>query len=119
MSEFVASAAKAEESYDPSKDKDLVDPNDVDGVIDANKENIFGAGASKRIWNEVYKVIDSSDVVIQVLDARDPQGTRCRHIERYLEKEKPHKKSQNLKLQTKNYLKSTVPLRSLILWGRD
>ena len=84
MSEFVASAAKAEESYDPSKDKDLVDPNDVDGVIDANKENIFGAGASKRIWNEVYKVIDSSDVVIQVLDARDPMGTRSKHIEKYM-----------------------------------
>ena len=91
LSEFVASAAKAEESYDPSKDKDLVDPNDVDGVIDANKENIFGAGASKRIWNEVYKVIDSSDVVIQVLDARDPMGTRSKHIEKYMKKEKAHK----------------------------
>ena len=91
MSELVASAAKAEESYDQSKDKDLYDPNDVDGVIDANKENIFGAGASKRIWNEVYKVIDSSDVVIQVLDARDPMGTRSKHIEKYMKKEKAHK----------------------------
>lgn len=91
LSELVASAAKAEESYDQSKDKDLYDPNDVDGVIDANKENIFGAGASKRIWNEVYKVIDSSDVVIQVLDARDPMGTRSKHIEKYMKKEKAHK----------------------------
>jgi len=91
LSELVASAAKAEESYDPGKDKDLFDPNDVDGVIDANKENIFGAGASKRIWNEVYKVIDSSDVVIQVLDARDPMGTRSKHIEKYMKKEKAHK----------------------------
>lgn len=69
----------------------MFDPNDVDGVIDANKENIFGAGASKRIWNEVYKVIDSSDVVIQVLDARDPMGTRSKHIEKYMKKEKAHK----------------------------
>ena len=84
MSELVASATKAEESYDPSKDRDLFDPNDIDGVIDANRENIFGAGASKRIWNEVYKVIDSSDVVIQVLDARDPMGTRSKHIETYI-----------------------------------
>jgi nuclear GTP-binding protein len=30
------------------------------------RENIFGAGQSKRIWNELYKVIDSSDVIIQV-----------------------------------------------------
>ena len=91
LSELVASASKAEESYDPSKDRDLFDPNDIDGVIDANRENIFGAGASKRIWNEVYKVIDSSDVVIQVLDARDPMGTRSKHIETYMKKEKTHK----------------------------
>lgn len=37
------------------------------------------------------QVIDSSDVVIQVLDARDPLGTRCYQIERYMKKEKPHK----------------------------
>lgn len=28
--------------------------------------SIFEKGQSKRIWNELYKVIDSSDVVIQV-----------------------------------------------------
>ena len=37
------------------------------------------------------QVIDSSDVVIQVLDARDPMGTRSRHIEDYLKREKKHK----------------------------
>lgn len=37
------------------------------------------------------QVIDSSDVIIQVLDARDPAGTRCRQVENYLKKEKPHK----------------------------
>ncbi|KAL8714608.1 MAG: hypothetical protein Q9220_001556 [cf. Caloplaca sp. 1 TL-2023] len=41
------------------------------------REPIFSKGQSKRIWNELYKVIDSSDVVIHVLDARDPLGTRC------------------------------------------
>ena len=91
LSDLVASAAKAEEEYNPTIDRDLVDPNDISGVIDANRENIFGAGASKRIWNEVYKVIDSSDVVIQVLDARDPLGTRSKHIEFYMKKEKAHK----------------------------
>lgn len=34
----------------------------------------FDKGQSKRIWSELYKVIDTSDVVIQVLDARDPLG---------------------------------------------
>jgi tRNA U34 5-carboxymethylaminomethyl modifying GTPase MnmE/TrmE len=36
-------------------------------------------------------VIDSSDVVVQVLDARDPMGTRCYQVEKYMKKEKPHK----------------------------
>lgn len=61
------------------------------GMRDAVRDWIMGAGQSKRIWNELYKVIDSSDVVLMVLDARDPQGTRCKQIEEFLRKEKPHK----------------------------
>lgn len=41
--------------------------------------------------NELYKVLDSSDVVLHVLDARDPLGTRCRSVEKYLKAEAPHK----------------------------
>ena len=55
------------------------------------REPIFSKGQSKRIWNELYKVIDSSDVVIHVLDARDPIGTRCRSVEKYIREEAPHK----------------------------
>ena len=51
-----------------------------DAVLTTAKEPIFSKGQSKRIWNELYKVIDSSDVVIHVLDARDPIGTRCRSV---------------------------------------
>lgn len=51
----------------------------------------FKAGSSKRLWNELFKVLDSSDVVLYVLDARDPMGTRSRYIEQYLKKEKPNK----------------------------
>jgi len=54
-------------------------------------EPVFDKGQSKRIWNELYKVMDSSDVVIHVLDARDPIGTRCRSVEKYLKEEAPHK----------------------------
>ncbi|TLS29692.1 hypothetical protein PpBr36_01079 [Pyricularia pennisetigena] len=56
------------------------------------KEAVFTKGQSKRIWNELYRTIDSSDVIIHVLDARDPLGTRCRAVEEYLRKEKPHVK---------------------------
>ncbi|KUJ18822.1 NGP1NT-domain-containing protein [Mollisia scopiformis] len=62
-----------------------------DGQITSAREAIFSKGQSKRIWNELYKVIDSSDVVIHVLDARDPLGTRCRSVEKYIREEAPHK----------------------------
>ncbi|KHJ49093.1 hypothetical protein D918_00211 [Trichuris suis] len=55
------------------------------------QDPLFRKGQSKRIWNELYKVLDSSDVVLEVLDARDPMGTRCFNVEKFLKKEKPHK----------------------------
>ncbi|KAK5778219.1 hypothetical protein RI543_003878 [Arxiozyma heterogenica] len=67
------------------------DVDEQDGWSQAAKEHIFSKGQSKRIWNELYKVIDSSDVVIHVLDARDPMGTRCKSVEEYMKKETPHK----------------------------
>ena len=40
--------------------------------------------ATNRVYSEIYKVIDSSDVLIYVLDARDPDQTRSNHVENYL-----------------------------------
>lgn len=57
--------------------------------VDDNKD--IEMGQTKRILGEVYKVIDSSDVIIEVLDARDPLGTRSRKLEDYMAKETPHK----------------------------
>lgn len=64
---------------------------EADGVFSMSIEPVFDKGQSKRIWNELYKVIDSSDVIIHVLDARDPVGTRCKSVEKYLREEAPHK----------------------------
>ncbi|KAL6506985.1 Nuclear/nucleolar GTPase 2 [Orobanche hederae] len=61
------------------------------GFRDLARHTMFEKGQSKRIWGELYKVIDSSDVVVQVLDARDPQGTRCYHLERHLKEHCKHK----------------------------
>jgi len=54
-------------------------------------EGIFNKGTSKRIWGELYKVLDASDVLIEVLDARDPMGTRCEQLEREVRKNHPNK----------------------------
>ena len=37
-----------------------------DGEKKEGRLGVFEKGQSKRIWGELYKVIDSSDVVIQV-----------------------------------------------------
>lgn len=82
-------AEDATEKYSEEKDIDLVkDEADTRAVV---RDWVFGAGQSKRIWNELHKVIDSSDIILQVLDARDPMGTRSKYIEEFLRKEKPHK----------------------------
>lgn len=88
LDEMVKNAESALEKYEEVQSQLIpVEP----GVTDAELEIVFKAGTSKRIWNELYKVIDSADVLIQVLDARDPIGTRCRQVESYLKKEKAHK----------------------------
>ncbi|XP_034359213.1 nucleolar GTP-binding protein 2 [Arvicanthis niloticus] len=86
---LLENAEMSTESYDQGKDRDLV--MEDTGVRNEAQEEIYKKGQSKRIWGELYKVIDSSDVVVQVLDARDPMGTRSPHIEAYLKKEKPWK----------------------------
>ncbi|XP_025941707.1 nucleolar GTP-binding protein 2 [Apteryx rowi] len=83
---LLENAEASSESYDQDKDRDLVIEDT--GVRNEAQEEIFKKGQSKRIWGELYKVIDSSDVVVQVLDARDPMGTRSPHVESYLKKEK-------------------------------
>lgn len=68
-------AQENEEVYDEMKDSN------IRSQIEYRAETahkMFEKGQSRRIWSELFKVIDSSDVVVQVLDARDPMGTRSR-----------------------------------------
>lgn len=89
LEELTELVKKSEESYSNEKDSNIV--KDDGGVKDLPRDWVMAAGQSKRIWNELYKVIDSSDVILQVLDARDPMGTRSPYIEKFLKTEKPHK----------------------------
>jgi hypothetical protein len=58
-------------------DKDATSYASTDGVKDAAPEKAMLKGQSKRIWGELYKVVDSSDVVIQVY-------SHCRPRARYI-----------------------------------
>lgn len=82
-------ATKAEESA-KTKEATEVAEDETEKNFDSLNP-IFQKGQSKRIWNELYKVIDSSDVVVHVLDARNPLGTRCQSVETFMRKEVPHK----------------------------
>ena len=86
-SDYESLAKKADGSQDAFEDGNEAD----DGFRDLVRHTMFEKGQSKRIWGELYKVIDSSDVVMQVIDARDPQGTRCYHLEKHLKENCKHK----------------------------
>ncbi|EPE07080.1 nucleolar gtp-binding protein 2 [Ophiostoma piceae UAMH 11346] len=96
---LLSAAAAASEGVDSPVISDALDnvPPEVGGeeedlsVINPKMEPIFSKGQSRRIWNELYRTIDSSDVIIHVLDARDPIGTTCRAIHDYIKNDAPHK----------------------------
>lgn len=90
LDSFVQSASVAEQSFNLREEQKL-ELKPIGAELDLVRDPHFLAGQSRRVWNELYKVVDSSDVLFHVLDARDPQGTRCRRIEKYLAEEKTHK----------------------------
>ena len=58
---------------------------------DATGRDLFAKGQSRRIWAELYKVLDCSDVVLHVVDARDPPGTTCARVVSHLKTQATHK----------------------------
>lgn len=46
----------------------------------------------RAFYKEFLKVVDAADVVIEVLDARDPLGCRCVDVERLVRKSGADKK---------------------------
>lgn len=89
---LVQKADSLQDEYEQRKAaKPSTEGDEEDGFRDLVRHTMFEKGQSKRIWGELYKVIDSSDVVVQVLDARDPQGTRCYHLEKHLKENCKHK----------------------------
>lgn len=47
--------------------------------------------SDRAFYKDLVKVIEASDVLLEVLDARDPLGTRCIDIEKMVMKMGPDK----------------------------
>lgn len=88
---FLKNANSAQDAFEKKAAANLDNGNGENGLRDLVRHSMFEKGQSKRIWGELYKVVDSSDVIIQVLDARDPLGTRCYHLEKHLKQNCKHK----------------------------
>lgn len=111
MQELVEKAEREADEFDKEEERKIVEADErakriaaeaapdpdakeglrFDDLKTADRERVFDKGQSKRIWGELHKVVDSSDVVVQVLDARDPMGTRCKYLEKFMKRQCPHK----------------------------
>lgn len=99
---LLSAASKSQDTYSKvnsrvgivpwGKDSDLV-KTEGEGVdwVHSKKDDLFLKGQSKRIWGEFYKVVDCSDVILHIIDARNVPGTRCTMIEKHIAKNAPHK----------------------------
>ncbi|KAG9588432.1 hypothetical protein KCU86_g20219, partial [Aureobasidium melanogenum] len=92
MAALLASARARAQDFDgeADEDEDDMDEDMSDDDMIAGDEQTMNAPAvrkdsSRRAFDKVFKnVIEQADVVLYVLDARDPNGTRSKEVERQI-----------------------------------
>lgn len=90
MAALLASAkARADEYEEGSEDDDDMDEDDDEGDLEIdstpNTSIPRSLESSRRAFDKVFKtVLSSADILLYVIDARDPNGTRSRDIERQI-----------------------------------
>ena len=83
MAALIASARAAAEDYDRKLGDDDMDEDDDSDDSDDGAGVSIGQASSRKTYDKVFKqVVEQADVVLYVLDARDPEGTRSREVER-------------------------------------
>lgn len=86
LAALVESAQNAAKEYENQSEDDVEEYQDVvDYDIDfygGNDEDGTELEKSRKAYDKIFKtVVDASDVILYVLDARDPEGTRSRKVE--------------------------------------
>ena len=81
-----ARAAEYEEDPDDQDEEDAMDEDTSDGGVTTDPPSnppTTSTDSSRRAYDKVFKtVLSTADILLYVLDARDPNGTRSRTIER-------------------------------------
>lgn len=80
---LASTAALAAALAADSEQRDLFDTEMDDDEANADEQQVMDASV-KLHAKSLRKVLEASDVLVEVLDARDPVGTRCRAVEREL-----------------------------------
>ncbi|KAI1459298.1 P-loop containing nucleoside triphosphate hydrolase protein [Annulohypoxylon moriforme] len=87
MAALLASARAAAEKYDrelqSGDEMDEDESSDDEADYEDGTTELRAQASSRKAHDKVFKqVVDQADVVLYVLDARDPEGTRSREVER-------------------------------------
>lgn len=61
-------------------------------IEDTNEHNDNKDKSLKAYYREFKKVVEEADVILEILDARDPLGTRCKQVEQAVSEAKGNKR---------------------------
>jgi nuclear GTP-binding protein len=74
---MVKNAEKRGQEFEENTETDIDGKEIKDAAATGQKDN-----SKKAYYREFRKVLENADVILEVLDARDPLGTRTRSVER-------------------------------------
>ncbi|XP_014814905.1 PREDICTED: guanine nucleotide-binding protein-like 3 [Calidris pugnax] len=72
---------KLEAKKNAAKNKEKEEGKESSGKSKAKTKKLLDKNSKESFCRELNKVIEASDVVLEVLDARDPMGCRCPQLE--------------------------------------
>ena len=94
MSALLASARARAAEYEDMTEDEIMDEDDSDDESDVHTDSAttfptptgpLNPDSSRRAYDKIfYSVLNSADIILYVLDARDPDATRSREIERQI-----------------------------------